>query len=81
MKRIALIVCALALLTCFCIPAQAAQEVCNLLYDSGVKTMWCFAPRKLYQPADAVIRYENMALSLAHLKMQSREAGADTEEA
>ena len=25
MKRIALIVCALALLTCFCIPAQAAQ--------------------------------------------------------
>ena len=63
------------------VPAQAAQEVCNLLYDSGVKTMWCFAPRKLYQPADAVIRYENMALSLAHLKMQSREAGADTEEA
>lgn len=63
------------------VPAQAAQEVCNLLYDSGVKTMWCFAPRKLYQPADAVIRYENMALSLAHLKMQSREAVADTEEA
>ena len=52
------------------VPAAAAQEVCNLLYENGVKAMWCFAPCRLYKPEDAVIQYENMALSLAHLKMQ-----------
>lgn len=52
------------------VPAQAAQEACNLFYENGVKAMWCFAPCHLYKPVDAVIQYENMALSLAHLKMQ-----------
>lgn len=52
------------------VPATAAQEVCNLLYENGVKVMWCFAPCRLYKPPDAIIQYENMALSLAHLKMQ-----------
>lgn len=52
------------------VPANAAQGVCNLLYENGIKAMWCFAPCRLYKPEDAVIQYENMALSLAHLKMQ-----------
>lgn len=52
------------------VPPESAQEVCNLLYENGVKAMWCFAPCQLYKPADAIIQYENMALSLAHLKMQ-----------
>ncbi len=52
------------------VPDEAAQEVCNLLYDNSIKTMWCFAQCHLYKPADAVIQYENMALSLAHLKMK-----------
>lgn len=52
------------------VPAGAAQEVCNSLYDNGIRAMWCFAPCQLYKPADAVIKYENLALSLAHLKMQ-----------
>ena len=52
------------------VPASAAQGVCNLLYDNGVRAMWCFAPCQLYKPLDAVIQYENMALSLAHLKAQ-----------
>ncbi len=52
------------------VPAEGAQEVCNLLYDNGIKTMWCFAPCRLYKPDDAIIQYENLALSLAHLKMQ-----------
>lgn len=53
------------------VPADAAQEICNTLYDNGIKAMWCFAQCKLYKPADAVIQYENLALSLAHLKMQT----------
>ena len=52
------------------VPPESAQKVCNLLYENGVKAMWCFAPCQLYKPADAIIQYENMALSLAHLKMQ-----------
>lgn len=52
------------------VPASAAQSVCNLFYENGIRAMWCFAPCQLYKPADAVIQYENLALSLAHLKMQ-----------
>ena len=56
------------------VPAAAAQEACNLLCESGVKAIWCFAPCRLYKPADVIIQYENLALSLAHLKMQIRSA-------
>lgn len=52
------------------VPAESAQSICNLFYENGIRAMWCFAPCQLYKPADAVIRYENMALSLAYLKMQ-----------
>lgn len=52
------------------VPAESAQKICNLFYDNNIKAMWCFAPCQLYKPADATIQYENMALSLAHLKMQ-----------
>jgi len=52
------------------VPSQAAQEACNILYENGVKAMLCFAPCQLHKPEDAIIQYENMALSLAHLKMQ-----------
>lgn len=54
------------------VPEEAAQEVCNLLCENGVKAIWCFAPCQLYKPADVTIQYENLALSLAHLKMQVR---------
>ena len=52
------------------VPSEAAQSVCNIFYENGIRLMWCFAPCQLYKPADAVIQYENLALSLAHLKMQ-----------
>lgn len=52
------------------VPSESAQEVFNELYENGVKAVWCFAPCRLYKPADAVIQYENMALSLAHLTTQ-----------
>ena len=50
---------------------EAAQAASNLLYDSGVKVMWSFSSGPLYKPLDAVVQYENLALSLAHLKMQA----------
>lgn len=71
----------LSLLSSFCrennvklgviaVPSENAQEVCDLLCEYGIKAIWCFAPCRLYKPADVIIQYENMALSLAHLKMQ-----------
>lgn len=55
------------------VPAQAAQEVCDRLCEGGIKAIWCFAPCKLEVPENVAIRYENMALSLAHLKAQIKQ--------
>ncbi len=52
------------------VPAAAAQEVCNRLCAAGVGALWSFAPCPLYKPAQVTVQYENLALSLAHLKMQ-----------
>ena len=52
------------------VPAEAAQSACNLLCANGVKAIWSFARCQLYKPADVIIQYEDMALSLAHLKIQ-----------
>ena len=52
------------------VPREAAQEVCDLLCENGIRAIWCFAPCRLYTPADVAVQYENLTLSLAHLKMQ-----------
>lgn len=52
-------------------PPESAQSVLNKLYECNVKSIWCFAPCRLYQPDDVTVQYENLALSLAHLKLQS----------
>lgn len=51
------------------VPKGAAQEVCDRLVFCGVHLIWCFAPCKLKVPDDVTVQYENLALSLAHLKM------------
>lgn len=52
------------------VPPKSAQEVLNQLCSAGIKYIWSFAPCRLYKPADVTIQYENLALSLAHLKSQ-----------
>ena len=52
------------------VPVGAAQEACDCLAKNGIRAIWCFAPCRLTKPDGVVIQYENMALSLAHLKMQ-----------
>ena len=52
------------------VPAPSAQSVFDTLYANGVRNIWCFAPTRLYKPSDAFVQYENLALSLAHLKSQ-----------
>lgn len=55
------------------VPATAAQEVCDKLCQSGIKAIMSFAPCKLTAPDGVAIQYENMALSLAHLKTQIKQ--------
>lgn len=54
-------------------PPQDAQSVLNGLCECNIKRIWCFAPCRLYKPADVTIKYENLALSLAHLNLQSNQ--------
>ena len=51
------------------VPGEAAQEVCDLLIDSGIKAIWSFAPAHLEVPRNILVQYENMATSLAVLSM------------
>ncbi len=56
------------------VPSQSAQQACETLYSSGVKTMLCLAPCKINPPTDAVVQYENIAQSLAVLKLSVQSA-------
>ncbi|WP_124066026.1 redox-sensing transcriptional repressor Rex [Clostridium sp. E02] len=49
------------------VPAQFAQETCDLLVAGGVKAIWNFAPIHLSVPPHVLVQNENMAVSLAAL--------------
>lgn len=48
-------------------PAEAAQQVADLLVKSGVRAIWCFSAARLRLPPGITVQYENMAPALAHL--------------
>lgn len=49
------------------VPADAAQQVCDQMVESGILAIWNFAPVHLNVPAGVLVRYENIACSLAVL--------------
>ena len=49
------------------VPATEAQEVCEQLLACGIQAIWSFASAHLQVPAGVLVRYENMATSLAIL--------------
>lgn len=59
------------------VPAEAAQEVADLLISCGIKAIWNFAPTHLDVPNGILVQNENMATSLAvlsvHLQAQIKE--------
>lgn len=55
------------------VPAQSAQEICDLLVESGVRAIWNFAPVHLVVPEGILVQNENMASSLALLSNHLRE--------
>ena len=60
----------LAILT---VPAAAAQEICDMIVNAGIKGILNFAPCKLRVPDGVTVRQENLALSLAHLNILTEE--------
>ena len=62
--------------TCLCnkikigiitVPAEQAQEVCDLLIENGILAIWNFAQKHLNVPDGILVQNENMAASLAIL--------------
>lgn len=52
------------------VPQSAAQAICDIICESGIKAIWNFAPVQLNAPSDVIIHEENMAASLALLSKQ-----------
>lgn len=49
------------------VPAKAAQFVCDLMVDCGIRAIWNFAPAHLSAPEGIHVQNEDMAVSLAVL--------------
>lgn len=54
------------------VPAEKAQQVCDIMTRSGITAIWNFAPTALNVPENVTVCQENLALSLAHLTMKQR---------
>ena len=52
------------------VPKECAQKVCNLMISSGIVAIWTFSHIHLNIPDNIVIKYEDMAASLALLSNQ-----------
>lgn len=56
------------------VPAEVAQEVTDIIIDSGIKAIWNFAPKHIKVPEDVIVENILLSQSLAVLtsKMASR---------
>jgi redox-sensing transcriptional repressor len=55
------------------VPAQEAQNVCDMLVEAGIRAIWNFAPVHLNVPEHIIVQNENLAASLAVLSKQLTE--------
>ena len=49
------------------VPAEAAQEVCDLMVANGIRAIWNFAPTALSAPEEVIIQSEDLFSSLGVL--------------
>lgn len=49
------------------VPKKAAQEICNVMVEAGIKAIWNFAPVQLSVPQGIELKNEDLAASLALL--------------
>lgn len=55
------------------VPESSAQTVCDMMVKCNITAIWNFSPINLNVPEGIILQQENLALSLAHLKMQMPE--------
>ncbi len=55
------------------VPADSAQQVCDMLVKSGILAIWNFAPTHIKAPEEILVQNENMASSLALLSNHLRD--------
>lgn len=56
------------------VPAESAQMVCDAMIACGIKAIWNFSPILLRSPEHVVVQNENLAISLAALRMQIKDS-------
>ncbi|MFW6007304.1 MAG: redox-sensing transcriptional repressor Rex [Halanaerobiales bacterium] len=49
------------------VPTAAAQEVAEKLVEAGIKSLWNFAPTRLYLPEEVTVRNEDLAVGIVSL--------------
>ncbi len=54
------------------VPVDSAQQVCDMLVESGILAIWNFAPTHIKAPEEILVQNENMASSLALLSNHLR---------
>ncbi len=52
------------------VPAEHAQEVCDIMVKAGIKAIWNFSPTNLIVPENIAVKNEDMAASLALLSQK-----------
>lgn len=52
------------------VPSQAAQEVADIMVEAGIQAIWSFSAKHLNLPPDIALKHEDLAASLALLRMQ-----------
>ncbi|MBN1777998.1 MAG: redox-sensing transcriptional repressor Rex [Clostridiales bacterium] len=64
-----------------CVPAEAAQEVANIMVSSGIEAIWNFAPITLELPDMVIVHNENLTASLSILlkKYKTQHTGSERE--
>lgn len=54
------------------VPAAYAQHICDQMVECGIQAIWNFAPIHLEVPKQVHVHNENLAVSLAELRMELR---------
>jgi redox-sensing transcriptional repressor len=49
------------------VPTEAAQEVADQMIEAGIKSIWNFAPTRLYVPDEIEVKNEDLAVGIVSL--------------
>lgn len=53
------------------VPPETAQATAEYMVRAGIRAIWCFSASSLSLPEGISVHYENLALSLAHLRQKT----------